>query len=91
MVFPFQMQHQFLEAVPVHSGGPREDLLPTVADTTRVKRIFRHIDANIGAPYEPPLYKNRKAGMRLRPSLHGHQGSLMAQSTYQGSEEAGTD
>ena len=86
---PLQMSRQFLEAFPVHGGGERKDLLSPLIDTTGVKLVFRYIDPDEQS-HANLLSRKRKSRDRLRPGLHGHEGSK-AQSTYQGSRRRGTD
>ncbi len=85
----FQMNHQFLEALPVHCCGESEDLLTTPINGTGVKLVFGHIDPD-EQRHTHLLHHERKSRDRLRPSLHGHEGSK-AQSTHQGSRRRGTD
>ncbi len=74
------------QSLPVHCAGEEEYVLSLITNGARIKLLFRHIDPDIHTRTSSTVAEKQGLPPANPPRS---QGLSMAQSTYQGSEEAG--
>src|SRR5512135_943867 len=80
-----QLQYELIKAFPVHRTGEGEYFLPLIANTARIKLLFRHIDTHIERHIRTSSNVAEKQGLPPANPPRS-QGLFMAQSTYHGSK-----